>query len=146
MKVNTMRKIKKIIVHCSATEPSQDIGVEQITGWHIDRGFSDIGYHFVIKRNGDIQRGRPLEKPGAHTYGHNEDSIGICLVGGTTNRKPQFNFTLGQIYSLEKLISHLAARYPSISKVTGHNEYSNKDCPCFNVKEFFGEIQDSKVL
>ena len=77
------RKIDKIIVHCSATKPSHDIDVKEVDKWHKKRGWSGIGYHFFIKRGGQIEIGRSLEKQGAHTKGHNKSSIGICYAGGS---------------------------------------------------------------
>lgn len=76
-----MRKIEKIIWHCSDTPESMDIGAEEIRQWHLQRGWSDIGYHYVIRRDGKREIGRALEKPGAHVKGHNRYSIGCCLVG-----------------------------------------------------------------
>ena len=78
-----MRKIDRIVVHCSATTPTMDIGVGTIRGWHVlERGWSDVGYHFVITRDGEVQTGRPIERSGAHAKGFNKHSVGICYVGG----------------------------------------------------------------
>lgn len=133
-----MRKIDMIIVHCSATKPSQDIGVSEIDKWHKQQGWEEIGYHFVIRRNGQIENGRPVEKIGAHCKGHNADSIGICLVGGIdTDGKPENNFTDAQFTSLRSLVLKLKFTY-GILYIFGHNEFANKACPCFDVKEFFG--------
>jgi len=81
--MRTVSDIARIIVHCSATPPDMSIGVSEIRDWHVNQNkWSDIGYHFVIKRGGLIQQGRDIELAGAHAEGHNSDSIGICLVGG----------------------------------------------------------------
>ena len=78
-----MREINRIILHCSATPEGEHISTETIRDWHVNkRGWSDIGYHFVVLLDGTIEAGRPLDRVGAHTKGHNEDSIGICIVGG----------------------------------------------------------------
>ena len=82
-----MREINKIIIHCSATPEGQDFTVQQIRQWHTTpkpkgNGWSDIGYHFVIYRDGSVHKGRPLEQIGAHTLGYNANSIGICYIGG----------------------------------------------------------------
>lgn len=132
-----MRKIDKIIVHCSATRPSQDIGAAEIDTWHKKQGWDGIGYHFVIRRNGQIENGRAVEKIGAHCKGHNADSIGICLVGGIdANCRPQNNFTDAQFASLRRLVLELKEKY-HIPYIFGHNEFANKACPCFDVKKFF---------
>lgn len=77
-----MRTITFIIIHCSAIPPYQDSSAETITRWHIARGFKTIGYHYVIRRDGTIENGRPLEQVGAHCQNHNKHSIGICYEGG----------------------------------------------------------------
>ena len=78
-----MRKIRKIIIHCSATKEGHDIDAAEIKKWHVEgNGWSDIGYHYVIKLDGTVEEGRPLERSGAHTLNHNFDSIGICYIGG----------------------------------------------------------------
>lgn len=127
-----MREITRIIVHCSDTPASMDIGVDEIRKWHKEKGWSDIGYHFVIRRNGTIETGRPIEIPGAHVKGHNHDSIGICLIGGGGGK---FDFTQCQFSSLTALIEVI----DPFGKMTlhAHNEYSPKSCPAFSVKEWF---------
>lgn len=131
------RKIDKIIIHCAATKPSMDIGKAEIDKWHRARGFFSIGYHFVIRRNGDLETGRPIEKIGAHVEGHNATSIGICLVGGIneTTAKAENNFTDAQWRALKKLVLSLKKTYPS-AQLIGHNELSSKDCPCFSVPKW----------
>lgn len=134
-----MRKIDKIIIHCSATKAHQDIGAAEIDKWHRQQGWEEIGYHFVIRRNGKIEKGRAVEKIGAHCKGQNVGSIGICLVGGIdTDGKPKNNFTDAQFASLRSLTAKLQGQFPDLLSIHGHNEFANKACPCFNVKEFFG--------
>lgn len=132
-----MRPIKKIIIHCADTFPDMDIGAPEIRTWHLDRGWSDIGYHFVIKRNGLIEGGRSVEEPGAHAQGQNTDSIGICLVGGKAhaNRRP-CNFTRYQWAALESLVKKWKAAYPD-AEVIGHNDVSSKPCPTFDVRAWW---------
>lgn len=140
-----MRKVDKIIIHCSATPPEMDIGRDEIRRWHLDRGWTDIGYHYVIRRNGTMQLGRDTdqdgnvdEEVGAHTLGYNSTSIGICLVGGLNgdaDDKPEDHFTQEQIAKLKALIRTLLSRYPRAS-VHGHNEFAAKACPCFRVKDW----------
>lgn len=126
-----MREIKKLIVHCSATPPHMDIGATEIRKWHLEKGWADIGYHFVIRRNGDVEDGRPVDQAGAHTQGYNRESIGICLVGG--NNEADFSFS--QYHSLVALIEKLKTQYGSDITVHGHREFADKLCPCFDVKQ-----------
>lgn len=134
-----MREINKIIIHCSATKANQDIGAFQIDEWHKKLGWSGIGYHFVIRRNGEIENGRPVEVTGAHCQGQNRDSIGICLVGGiNAGGEPENNFTEAQFQALRKLVFDLKNDFPNAT-IHGHYEFANKACPCFNVYEFFKE-------
>ena len=142
-----MRHINEIIVHCSATDPDWRKGqktstkVKEITRWHVEgNGWSDIGYHYCIDRDGTVALGRPIEKSGAHTKGHNANSIGICIFGGrTSSATDQFldNYTPEQEAALDNLIGELAAKYPAISKVSGHNEYAAKACPGFIVGDWY---------
>lgn len=133
-----MRELSRIIIHCSATPPSMDIGVSKIREWHKARGWSDIGYHFVIRRDGRVQKGRALSRVGAHTKGHNGDSIGICLVGGVNEKgKPQANYTAEQWAELEELVAFLQNEH-KIEVVHGHNRYAAKACPCFDVVAWHG--------
>lgn len=132
-----MRKVNEIIIHCSATKPNIHIGAKEIDSWHRKRGFDEIGYHYVIRRSGEIEKGRDLDKAGAHCKKHNSFSIGICLVGGIDdNGKSENNFTESQFQALRKLVAELKILYPKAS-LHGHNEFAAKDCPCFNVQEFF---------
>ena len=132
-----MREINKIIIHCSATKVSRDIGVFQIDEWHKNQGWSGIGYHFVIRRSGEIEKGRDIAAVGAHCKGQNKHSIGICLVGGIDDHgKSQNNFTAEQFAGLRRLVSELKQQYPNAT-LHGHNEFAAKDCPCFDVREFF---------
>lgn len=132
-----MRKITTIIIHCAATKPNMDIGRTEIDKWHRAKGFFGIGYHYVIRRDGTIEDGRPIEKIGAHAQGHNSDSIGICLVGGIDeNGKAECNFTRPQWHTLDTLLDKLQKAYPQITKIIGHNDVSAKSCPCFNVKNW----------
>jgi N-acetylmuramoyl-L-alanine amidase len=125
------REINLLVVHCADTPASMDIGAAVINQWHLARGWSGIGYHDVILRDGSIERGRDLEEIGAHAAGHNENSIGVCLVGG----KGGFNFTSAQMRSLNFYIDQMDSRYPGI-EVLGHCDLPNvdKECPCFDVR------------
>ena len=152
-----MRPINEIIVHCADTPPSWGGNMtpeqqrDEIRRWHVEeRGWSDIGYHYVITRNGVVVQGRPLDKIGAHVKGHNKGTIGICLVGGkggTAHDKFRENFTKEQDFALRKLIDELKDRFVSINKVSGHNKYAAKACPCFNVQEWLtGGMSSQKSI
>lgn len=141
-----MRKINGVVIHSTATNPSwyadrsaEDV-VEEIRRWHVtERGWSDIGYHAVIHRNGDIAMGRPIENPGAHTRGFNKSTLGVALVGGRGGCKDdEFldNYTEAQQTSLRQLLANWHEDYP-IEWVKGHNDFANKACPCFWVESWY---------
>ena len=134
-----MRTIDKIIIHCSATPENRDIKTETIRSWHVKgNGWSDIGYHFVIELDGAVKNGRALHKMGAHTRGENAHSIGVCYVGGIDkNKNAKDTRTDAQKNSLNKLISALMLDHSEAS-VHGHNEFSAKACPSFDVQKEFG--------
>lgn len=136
-----MRPIDMVVVHCSATPPDMDIGVSEIRKWHESRGFRDIGYHHVIRRDGRLEYGRPIDQQGAHVQGFNDTSIGICLIGGTDandRQKAEFNYTLPQVIWLSKLLNDLAQEYPE-ARLCGHRDLDpKKACPCFNVAAWWG--------
>ena len=135
-----MRKIDEIIVHCTATPEGRDISVGDITRWHIDRGFTTIGYHYVVLLDGTIERGRPEEQVGAHCKGHNSRSIGIAYVGGCDKAmRPKDTRTTPQCASLAHLLKKLKAKYPQAT-IYGHNEFANKACPSFDVQKWINEI------
>ena len=132
-----MRAINRIIIHCAATKPGMDIGVKEITEWHLARNFSSCGYHWVIRRSGEIERGRSEHIAGAHVAGANADSIGICVVGGIDDAgKPDANFTRHQWAALESLVSQLVAQCPD-AQVSGHRDWSSKACPSFNARAWW---------
>lgn len=130
-----------IVVHCSATPPDMDIGADDIRRWHVQgNGWSDIGYHYIIKRNGDIEKGRPDHISGAHVKGHNKGSLGVCLVGGVDkDNNADCNFTQNQFYALGVLLNRLKTDYDN-PEIMGHRELdSGKACPSFDVQAFLGE-------
>ncbi|MET4695021.1 N-acetylmuramoyl-L-alanine amidase [Endozoicomonas lisbonensis] len=137
-----------IIIHCSATRPSQDVDFEDIKRWHmLERAFFDIGYHWVIERDGSLKQGRPIGDWGAHAKGHNHESVGICLVGGLgDSSQPEDNFTAAQKQILKLLVAGHQAVYPT-AIVKGHNHFNKtKDCPCFAVKEWLESEGLTEVL
>lgn len=129
-----MRKITEIIVHCSATAEGKAFTVSDIRRWHKERGFSDIGYHFVVYLDGTVHEGRPVSQQGAHCLGHNAHSIGVCYVGGLAadGRTPKDTRTTAQRAALRSLVERLAKQYGA--SVHGHNEYAAKACPSFSVE------------
>lgn len=134
-----MHNISKLIIHCSATRPSQDIGAAEIRDWHMNDPkfkFADIGYHFVIRQNGLIEIGRPFKRTGAHVRGHNKGSVGICLIGGHgSSAGDDFyeHYSAKQEASLKSLLTCLSAIYPDVT-IHGHNEFAAKACPGFDHK------------
>ena len=137
-----MRKITEIIIHCSCTPEDRNIGATTILDWHKERGFSDIGYHYVIRLDGTIETGRPVEQIGAHTKGHNRNSIGICYIGGTEKdcKTPKDTRTTQQREALQQLCKQLKAEYPNAT-IHGHSEFANKACPSFDVKQWIKEVK-----
>lgn len=130
------RPVDKIIIHCAATPPDMDIGVKEIKQWHKQKGWSDIGYHYVIRHNGVIEDGRPVNRIGAHVAGHNKGSIGICLVGGVDHEGHAVpNFTDKQWRTLEQMVRSLKTQLPRAT-IHGHNEFANKSCPSFIVQNW----------
>ena len=134
-----MRDIRRVIIHCSATKPGMDIGAAEIRKWHVDgNGWNDIGYHYVIRRSGEIEKGRSEYVAGAHVAGHNADSIGVCMVGGINDAgKPDSNFTRSQWAALEHLVKQLLVNYPG-AKISGHRDWTDaKACPSFDVRAWW---------
>lgn len=130
------RKIVEIIVHCTATPEGRDYSIETIRKWHLERGWKDIGYHYVVHPDGVIEAGRPEAQVGSHVAGHNTGTLGIVYVGGvaTDNKTAKDTRTSEQRASLLDLAKALIAKYPTIKKVTGHNQYAAKACPSFDVR------------
>jgi len=113
-----------------------DIGKKELNKWYRQRGYSGIGFHFVIRRDGTIETGCNPQAVGAHAVGHNFTSIGICLIGGVNKSDvPENNFTPEQWDSLVKLLKGLKTKYPE-AKIIGHNEVAKKSCPSFDVQKW----------
>lgn len=147
------RRIDRIIIHCSAVRPDQTSSARQIDQWHKARGWKMIGYHYVIRRDGTVEKGRPEEMVGAHTKGINSHSIAICYEGGLAPVRsnpaakkpsavtyvPADTRTPEQKAALIKLIRELKTRYPNAT-VHGHNEFAQKACPCFPARDEYSEL------
>lgn len=130
------RNIKYIAIHCAATKPSMIVDIDRIRGWHLKRGFNDVGYHKYIRRDGSVENGRDLKKTGAHVKNYNSVSIGICYEGGIDeNGHAEDNRTPHQLMTMKRLIQELSDIYPK-AKIRGHRDFPNvhKDCPSFDVK------------
>lgn len=134
-----MRKIARIIVHCSDSPDKLDIGAKEIAEWHLQRGFKTIGYHFVVRRDGSIETGRPIDQVGAHVAGHNSDSIGICWVGRDRPTAFQRESLIEQIWDL------LDQFHLQVSDVYGHKELNpGKSCPNLDMPAFRKELEEWK--
>lgn len=141
MNYKPIRSVDYLVVHCSATPPSMDIGATEIRRWHRERGWFDIGYHVIVRRDGSTENGRPLDRPGAHARGFNHLSLGICLVGGVQEadkKTAENNFTTEQFAVLRTLLNDLRNEYPK-ALVVGHRDLPNvrKACPSFDVIEWY---------
>lgn len=139
-----MKKIKEIILHCSATPEGKDFKASDIDRWHKAIGWKCIGYNYVIDLDGKIEDGRPLEMTGAHTIGHNKNSIGICYIGGCDlKNKAKDTRTVEQKQSLYLLVYQLLNLYGlSIKDVHCHNEFAAKACPSFKIEQFRQEYNE----
>ena len=137
-----MRTIDKIVVHCSATPEGKHFDVEDIRDWHVNgNGWRDVGYHFVVLLDGQIQIGRRLDIAGAHVKGHNKDSIGVCYIGGMNEAmtEPKDTRTDEQRDSLEVLLATLVRMFPG-ADIYGHRDFSNKACPSFDAKSEYKHL------
>lgn len=145
--MKTKGEIRKIIVHCTATPEGKEVSVEQIRDWHVNiNGWTDIGYHYVISLDGTVYRGRPEERTGAHTAGHNRFSIAVCYVGGCGPESdpnwamtPKDTRTDAQKSSLLKLLRELKSRYPD-AEIYGHRDFSKKACPSFDARKEYANL------
>ncbi|SHJ36796.1 N-acetylmuramoyl-L-alanine amidase [Bacteroides stercorirosoris] len=148
-----MRKIDLIVIHCSATRADRCYTEHDLTADHLRRGFSGAGYHFYIRKNGDIKTLRAIEIPGAHVKGYNGSSVGICYEGGLdADGRPADTRTDFQKHSLRVLVLLLLKDYPG-SRVAGHRDLSPdlnhngeiepeewiKQCPCFDAADILSE-------
>ncbi|MBP5219732.1 MAG: N-acetylmuramoyl-L-alanine amidase [Bacteroidaceae bacterium] len=137
-----MRIISLIIVHCSAVRPDQQSSAAQIDTWHRQRGFHlGIGYHYVVRRNGSVEQGRPEYMVGAHCMNHNRHSIGVCYEGGLDIRgQPADTQTAAQKAALRRLLEDLHRRYPQALIVGHHDLNPQKYCPC--IQDVVNEYKD----
>lgn len=148
------REVNLIVVHCSATRVDRDITARDIDSFHRVRGFSSWGYHYYVRKDGSIEKMRDESEPGAHAYGHNRDSIGLCYEGGLdVNGRPADTRTVTQKRTLVALLRSLRADYPG-ARIVGHRDLSpdvngngrvdkwerTKECPCFDAAEEYADL------
>jgi len=131
------KSTESIVIHCSATKPTMDIGLNEIRKWHVkDNGWRDVGYHYIVRRNGEVELGRRHDDTGAHAAGYNHKTIGVCMVGGMADdNSAQNNFTDKQWTAVKDLLNQIKVDYPGVN-IIGHNEISSKECPSFDVQEW----------
>lgn len=135
------RTITEIIVHCTATPEGKDYTVDDIRRWHKEQGWSDIGYHYVIYRDGSIHEGRDVKYSGAHCTGHNANSIGVVYIGGVSKdgKTAKDTRTKAQKRALLQVMRTLRAAYPS-ARIYGHRDFAKKACPSFDAKEEYKSV------
>ena len=140
-----MRAITLLVIHCSAVKPDQTSSAAQIDTWHRrDRHYKfGIGYHYVVRRDGSIEPGRPEWMVGAHCKNHNAHSLGICYEGGLDARgQPADTRTLEQKLAMVQLLEMLHRRYPKALIVGHHDLNPHKACPCIdNVAKEYADLQ-----
>lgn len=127
-----------IVIHCSATPAKMDVDAAEIGRWHRERGFTGIGYHYVVRRDGTREKGREINEIGAHVIGHNHHSVGVCLVGGVApdGITPQDNFSQDQWTSLYLTLKELHEEFPQ-AVIVGHRDLdAGKACPSFDVSQY----------
>ena len=134
------KKTEMIVIHCASTKPSMDIGYKEIRKWHVeDNGWDDVGYHYIVRRDGKVEVARSEAFQGAHAPAVNSKSIGVCLVGGMAeDGGAENNFTLEQFLSLKDLIKKIKTTNPNIKEILGHCDVQDNkpNCPRFNLKEW----------
>lgn len=140
-------EVKYIIIHCTATPEGRDVTASDVDRWHRARGFKSIGYHYLIRLDGTIEKGRPESMIGAHTLGQNSSSIGVCYVGGLSRdgKTPRDTRTDAQRKALEALIRDLLRRYPG-AVVRGHRDFAAKACPSFDATTEYRRLLPLFVL
>lgn len=142
-----MRKVNWVIIHQSASNVKSHDNIETVRQWHLDRNFSDIGYHYFINKNGEVFKGRDEEKAGAHVKvagsnkSHNKDSIGICLSGKGDKEHPETHPTIFQKKSLEILLIDICSRY-ELQKIDilGHSDLEPTECPGFELSTWLSSL------
>ena len=140
-----MREPKYLAIHCTATRIDQDVSIERVKRWHLKRGWSDVGYHYYVRKDGSLELGRDRdndgdiwEEVGAHVKGFNRDSISMCYEGGLdVNGEDSDTRTPEQMLTMEAVVKIITSQFKNI-KTKGHRDFPNvkKSCPNFDVKEW----------
>ena len=143
-----MNRIDFIAIHASATDATMDWGVEDVRRLHRSKGWRDVGYHYIIKRDGTLQKGRADTTPGAHEPRINKRSIAICMIGGAPDRNSaafrkglgEDNYTDAQWVTLKSIVTKLHGKYPD-AEVLGHRDIPGvaKACPSFDARKWWAE-------
>ena len=137
-----MRKINEVIIHCSATPEGKDFKAADIEKWHRERGFSRIGYHYIVDLDGRVEFGRPIDEQGAHCKNHNANSIGICYIGGLAKdgKTPKDTRTTEQRATLIWLVRTIKGLFPAVT-VHSHSDFAAKACPCFDATREYKDVR-----
>lgn len=141
--IKSMRIITLIIIHCSAVRPWQESGFREIDLWHRQKGWKyGCGYHYIIRRDGSVEEGRPIEQIGAHCLYRNDHSIGIVYEGGLDAKgEPADTRTEAQKVAMRELLERLHSEFPK-AVIAGHNVFNPmKACPCFNAMREYADLQ-----
>lgn len=134
-------EVDTIVIHCSDTSANNELSITDIDSWHRARGWKCCGYHYVIKVDGTLQRGRQLNQRGAHAIDYNKRSIGICYIGGRASDGSYSDTrTWPQKISICYAITEILRKYPGIKQIIGHNDISAKACPCFDAKKEYSNF------
>lgn len=135
MRKRNLSRINMIIVHCSGSDNKRHDNISTMRKWHKAKGWNDVGYHYFIRKDGALEKGRSENTMGAHTKGFNAQSIGVCLHGLKEEK-----FTENQKDTLAKLIKEINSRYEQKIDIIPHRTIANKSCPVIDMMEFFGRL------
>ena len=135
-----LQSVEYLVVHCSATRSSMNWTAKDVDRSHKERGFQMVGYHWVIRRDGRIEEGRPTQFVGAHEPRVNRRSLAICMIGGVAEDgwTPEANYTPEQYTTLRNKLQELKQHYPGAT-ILGHRDIPGvkKACPCFDVRQWW---------
>ena len=142
MAVLDPKKIRYLIVHCTATAEGKDFHAHDVDRWHKAQGWDGIGYHYLVCLDGSVEKGRPETKVGAHCTGYNSMSLGICYVGGLASdgRTPKDTRTTAQKAALRALLKRLKKKYPKTRIVGHHHLNKGKACPSFDADQEYADL------
>lgn len=131
-----MRKITRIVVHCTDSPDSLDVDAKTIDRWHKERGWTGIGYHWVVRRTGQVEMGRPESEVGSHVFGHNRDTIGVVWSGRSKPEPAQYEALIAKIVDCNVRFGLTA------DDVFGHCELANgKTCPNLHMAKVRADVR-----